>query len=136
MKPRYKFLIPVLIVLITAITLIFLAYNGSSDDSFYYGGIRIPENDKLCFVTLTIHNSTLSPTELVQDVRLEISKLGPQYDFEERRIIAEQIKDNIISIEITGSWRIVDSINRPNLLNVFSNLGIPTVEDKMLMTCA
>lgn len=126
----------VILVSICAITFIILIFNHTPDTSYYFGGIGLPENDKLCFVTLMIHNTTLSPAELVQKVRLEISKLGPQYDFEERKITAEQIKQETISIEIGGSWRTTDSNDRPNLLNLFSNIGGVAVDDRLLVTCA
>lgn len=137
MKTRFLItLILVIIALTVAITYIVLSFNQTSDTSFYYGDIRISENDKLCFVTLTIHNATLTSAEMVKNVRQEISKLGSQYDFEERRITAEQINKDTISIEIGGSWRTIDSDDRPNLLNLVSNRWDGIVGDRFTITCA
>lgn len=121
---------------IAVITFIVPNLNHVSDSSFYYGGIRLPENDKLCFATLTIHNTTLAPANLEKIVRLEISKLGSQYDFQERKVTAEQITPDTIVIEIGGGWKTKDSDERPNLLGLLSNLVSGTIDDRLLVTCA
>ena len=136
MKTR-TLLIGILVILasISAITFILPSFNQTPDTSFYYGGIGLPENDKLCFATLTIHNTTLTLTELEKIVRLEISNLGSQYDFEERKVDAKQISQDTIAIEIGGSWRTIDSTDRPNLLGLLSPVIRGTVDDRHLITC-
>ena len=135
MKTRTLLIVILVIISTSAITITFLSVNQANDNSFYYGGVELPENDKLCFATLTIRNTTLTSTELEKIVRLEISKLGSQYDFEEREVAAKQVAQDTISIEIGGSWRTTDSTDRPNLLGLVSNIISGTIHDRLLVTC-
>ena len=133
---KTKLLLIISVSCVIGVGLFFVLTSNENPANWYLGNIRISENDKFCYVTLTVHHVSLSPFELEQFVRGEIAKLGSQYDFPERWVESKQVDPDTISISIRGDWRTSDSDGHPNLLNIFSTLKEVEVEDKVLSICA
>lgn len=134
MKTRILIIIPS--VCAVAVILSLVLNSNENPANWYYGNIRIAENDKFCHSTLTVHHVSLSSIDLNLFVREQIAKFGSQYDFPDRRIEIKQINPDTFSIIIGGSWKTSNSTDHPNLMNIFSTMEGAEVEEKVVITCS
>lgn len=104
----------------------------NSPNNFYYGGITIPENDKLCSAIWTIEQVTMKHNIIEQYLREEIAKFGDQYNNPDRVISVISRDSDTVSVKIGGSWS-MSSDDRPDIGSVLSSIG--KLDDRITSIC-